>query len=1041
MKNRKKSLDYSFKRVIWISLMVLSSLVANAQQKNVQGVVVDQSGEPIIGASVMVKGTTNGIITDLDGKFSLSNIPEKGVITISYIGYKGQDISVIGKNMLRVTLEEDTEMLDEVVVVGYGTQKKSDVTGAMISVGEKELKSRPVSNAFEAMQGKAAGVDITSNERPGAIGEIRVRGVRSLTASNTPLYVVDGIPIMSSSGIETINPHDIESIDVLKDASATAIYGSRGANGVIMVTTKRGKEGKMTLSYSGTVTAETLQDRKELMNSDEYITWRRWAYYYSNPSVYPRADEPTQENDYKIFFGANDETAWNNIMKGWEGGTWDGSKVSTTDWGDMVTRTAISTEHTLSASGGTDKMNAYGSFGYLRNEGTMKGQEYTRYTAKTSIDLTPTKWFKMGLNINATYSIQQYGQSETGGTSTPKSIYASATRAFPYASPYDAEGNRVIYPGGDDMIKTAVDEWNYTDDERQQFRALGSFYAAIDFSDISPVVKGLKYRFNFGPDFRYYRNGIFIDKESVTRNGSSNYASKEHKQDFSWTLDNLLYYDRSFGKHTVGATLLQSATKYNYEKTYLRALNIPFSSQKWDALNKSNITALDGWDSDKTEQQLLSYMARVNYSFADKYLLTLSGRWDGASQLADGNKWAFFPSAALGWRIDQEDFLKDISWINQLKVRVGIGTTGNSAIDPYQTKGGIVSLFYPFGSTATPGYAASESLIDGGDVAMANKKLTWEKTSQYNFGIDFSFLQGRISGVLDIYTSKTKDLLMEMTIPALVGYTNTYANIGETSNKGFDLTLNTVNIQTRDFEWSSSISAAYQKDKIDNLANGKEDDIVNGWFIDESASVIYNYESAGIWKEEDAVEMAKFNENGHKFEVGMSRPVDQNDDYKIDANNDRVIIGHTRPRWTVGMTNTFIYKGFELSVFFSGRLDYTYNTGGENQTGRYVQRKINYYNENNKNAEYQKPIYNVSGGDAYRGILGYRDGSFIKLRNISLGYTFPRKVAQKMGLNNLKLYVQAKNPGMLYSKIDWLDMDSGNSTWNRGFTFGVNVDF
>lgn len=1054
MKNKRTSFYISLKGVTWILILLLSSFmyVANAQQKMLQGLVVDPSNEPIIGASVVVKGTTNGTITDFDGKFTLSNVPEKGIITITYIGYKKQDIPVAGKSTLKVTLAEDTETLDEVVVVGYGTQKKSDVTGAMISVGEKELKSRPVSNAFEAMQGKAAGVDITSNERPGEIGNINIRGVRSLTASNTPLYVIDGIPIMSSSGIETINPHDIESIDILKDASATAIYGSRGANGVVLVTTKKGKEGKMSLSYSGTVTAEALQDRTEMMNSDEYITWRRWAYHYSDPTVYPRGDQPTQENDYKIFLGANDATAWNNIMQGWSGSSWDGSKVPTTDWGDMVTRTAISTEHTLSASGGTDKMSAYGSFGYLRNEGTMKGQEYTRYTAKASVDLTPQKWFKMGATINTTYSTQQYGQSNTGGqVSGPGSIYAAAIKNFSYASPYDADGNRIVYPGGDDMVKTAVNEWQYTDDERQMFRAIGSFYASIDFSDISPIAKGLKYRINFGPDFRYYRNGIFIDEESVNRNGSSNYASKEHQQDFSWTLDNLIYYDRTFGKHTVGATLLQSATKYNYEQTYLRALNIPLASQKWDALDKTNITSLDDWNTEKTEKQLMSYMARVNYSFADKYLLTLSGRWDGASQLADGNKWAFFPSAALGWRIDQEDFLKEISWINQLKVRLGVGTTGNSAIDPYQTKGGIVSLFYPFGNTAIPGYAASESLVDNGNVAMANKNLTWEKTTQYNFGIDFSFLQGRISGVLDIYTSKTKDLLMQMTIPALTGYTSTYANVGETSNKGFDLTLNTVNIRTRDFEWSSSISAAWQKDKIDNLANGKEDDIVNGWFIGEGVGytqngviypgAIYNYESAGIWKEEDAAEMAKFNKNGHSFQVGMARPVDQNGDYRIDPNDDRVIIGHTRPRWTVGMTNTFNYKGFELSIFFSGRLDYTYNTGGEWQGGRYVQRKISYYNENNKNSDYQKPIYNVAGGDPYYNILGYRDGSFIKLRNISLGYTFPKKMVQGIGLNNLKLYVQAKNPGMLYSKIDWLDLDLGGSTWNRGFTFGVNVDF
>ncbi|SHF44830.1 SusC/RagA family TonB-linked outer membrane protein [Dysgonomonas macrotermitis] len=1049
MRKSKKRKLFKAKGMLTLILGFMSMFVF-AQTKTVTGTVVDEQGYEVIGVSVSVKGSATGTITDMDGKFSINASP-KDVLLVRYVGYVEQSVLVGTQTNIRIVLQEDTQLLDEVVVVGYGTQKKSDVTGAMISVGEKELKSRPVSNAFEALQGKAAGVDITSNERPGEIGNINIRGVRSLTASNTPLYVVDGIPIMSSSGIETLNTNDIESIDILKDASATAIYGSRGANGVVLVTTKRGKEGRLTLNYTGTVTVENIQDRMKMMNSDEYITWRRWGYYYLDPNVYPRGDQPTQDNDYKIFLGANDSYAWNNIMKGWASGTWDGSKVATTDWTDMVTRTAISTEHNLSVSGGTDKMSAYGSFGYLNNQGTLEGQEYTRYTAKASIDVMATKWFRMGVTINGTYSLQQYGQSTTGGSpSGPNSIYAAANANLPYAVPYDDEGNRIIYPGGDDAIKTAIDEWKYTDDERQMFRAIGSVYAMLDIGNLVPAVKGLKYRMNFGPDFRYYRRGIFLDEESVNRNGT-NYASKENQQDFSWTLDNLIYYDRTFGKHNLGATLLQSATKYNYEQTYLRAIDIPLASQKWNALSKANISSLDDWNSDMTEKQLLSYMGRINYSFDDKYLLTASGRWDGASQLAEGNKWAFFPSLALGWRLEQENFLKEVNWVSQLKLRLGMGTTGNSAIDPYQTKGAIVSLFYPYGNTAIPGYSASESLISNGNVAMANQDLTWERTTQYNLGVDFSFFKGRLSGILDVYTSKTKDLLMEMTIPALTGYTSTYANIGETSNVGFDLTLNTINVKTKDFEWSTSISAAWQKDKIDKLANGKEDDIVNGWFIGHGvgyrqgdtnySGVIYNYASAGLWKEEDAAEMAKFNANGHSFQVGMARPVDQNGDYKIDPNDDRVIIGHTRPRWTVGMGNTFTYKSFEFSFFLSGRLDYTYDTGGEWQGGRYVQRSISYYNENNKNADYQKPIYNVAGGDPYYNILGYKDGSFIKLRNISLGYTLPVKTARQLGVNNLKVYVQAKNPGLLYSKIDWIDPDLGGSTWNRGYTFGLNIEF
>ena len=1029
-----------------LCFMLFSSLTfyMYAQEKTIQGIVVDETNEPVLGASVIVRGTTNGVVTGLDGDFSIK-ANDSDVLVISYIGYSEQSIQVSGRTNIRVVLVEDTQLLEEVVVVGYGTQKKSDVTGAMVRVGSKELSARPVSNAFEAMQGKAAGVDITSNERPGELGNINIRGVRSLSASNAPLYVVDGIPLMSASGIETINPSDIESIDVLKDASATAIYGSRGANGVILVTTKRGREGRYTVNYSGTVMAETINDRTKMMNSSEYIDWRRWAYYYADPNSYPRGDQPTQENDYRIFLGANDPNAWENIMRGWAGGSWNGNNVHTTDWTDMVTRTGITHEHTVSASGGSDKMKGYASFGYLSNQGTMMGQEYERYTAKASLDISPVRWLDFGATITTTWSEQQYGQSTTGGqTSGPGSIYAAANNNFPYAVPYDNNGNRITYPGGDDMVKTSVDEYKYTDNERQIFRALGSFYAQLN------IYEGLKYRLNFGPDFRHRRNGIFIDEMSVNRNGSPNYVSLQNRRDFSWTLDNLLYYDKEWGAHKFGATFLQTASAWNFESSTMRALGIPLPSQKWNALSKTNVSSLDDWSSDFEERQLMSYMMRFNYSFSEKYLATVSGRWDGASQLAEGHQWSFFPSAALAWRMDQEGFIQDINWLNQFKLRLGVGVTGNSAVDPYQTKGEIQSLLYPHGSSLVSGYVTSEP-VAASELAMANRQLGWEKTTQYNLGVDYSLFNGRISGILDVYTSRTTDLLMKMAIPALTGYTSTYANIGETKNIGVDITLNTINIKTRDFMWETGINVAWQKDEIVSLANGKEDDIANTWFIGYPVGyslnntaypgVIYNYASAGLWQEEDRAEMEKFNANGHAFQVGMARPVDQNNDYRIDPNDDRVIIGHTRPRWTGGLTNTFTYKGVELSVFLYGRLGYTHNTDGEWQGGRYVQRNISYWNENNKNADYQKPIYNVAGGDPYYNILGYRSGSFIKIRNISLGYNLPVKYVKTLGLENLKVYAQIKNPGMLMSKIDWLDMDLGGSTWNRGITFGLNVGF
>ncbi|WP_408912674.1 SusC/RagA family TonB-linked outer membrane protein [Bacteroides sp. BFG-257] len=703
------------------NIMLMNKAKENASEKQaddnkVTGSIKDMAGEPIIGANVTIKGQSIGTITDIDGRFII-NAPANAILRVTYIGYIPQEIKVENKRELKIILQEDTETLDEVVVVGYGVQKKSDVTGAMIRVNSDELNSRPAANAFEAMQGKAAGVDIVSNERPGEIGTINVRGVRSLSASNTPLYVVDGIPLMSTSGIETLNPQDIESIDVLKDASATAIYGSRGANGVILVTTKQGKAGKMSLNYSGTMTIENLQDYSEMMNSAEYIEWRRWAYYYKEPNKYPRGDEPDKDSDYLIFNGAKDPYAWRNIEKGWAGGSWNASAVPTTDWADMVTQTGVTHEHTLSASGGTDKVQGYASIGYLDNEGTVKGQSYTRYTAKVSLNLDPTKWFKMGLNVNGTFSEQQYGSSAKAVgqmiSDRPSNLYAASTSLYPYAVPFDDEGNRIDYPGGDDKVKTIVNEWNYSENERRMFRAIGSLYAQLNLGEIFSPLKGLRYRFNFGPDFRSYRNGSFADANSVSREGT-NRASLTNQSDFSCTLDNLIYYDKEIGKHSLGVTLLQSATKYRYEESSMAALNIPLASAKWNALSKANISALDDWGSDLVEKQLLSYMFRLNYDYNSRYLLTVSGRWDGASQLAKGNKWAFFPSAALGWRLDQEGFLQDVSWLNQLKLRVGVGVTGNSAIDPYQTKGAVVPIYYPYGDSSTSGFVASDPVATGG---------------------------------------------------------------------------------------------------------------------------------------------------------------------------------------------------------------------------------------------------------------------------------------------------------------------------------------
>ncbi len=1014
---------------------LISSFSIKAQSFPVSGKVVDDSSKALEGATVLEKGTKNSTLTSLGGTFQINVSSGKAKLLISFVGHEPLEIAVDNKKQLSVLLKSVNENLSDVVVIGYATVKKKDVTGAVSGINQQDIKSRPVTTALEAMQGKVAGVDITSSERPGTLGDITIRGVRSLTASNSPLFVVDGIAL-STGTIDNINPNDIESIDILKDASATAIYGSRGANGVVIITTKTGKNGKTVLSLNSSVTVQKLHDGNVGMNAGQYIDFRRWAYYYSNPASFPRGDQPTIANDKFIFLASADPSAWANIAKGWASGTWDGSRVATTDWKGLVTQTGITNDQTLSVSGGSDKIKAYGSFGYLNNKGTSIGQAFTRYTGKSSIDIAATKWFSMGSNISVSYNVQEYGQSAAGSSavSATASIYESARALFPYAVPFDSAGNRIIYPGGDAAYKTIVNEVKYTKDERTNLRAFGSFYTQVDLGAIVPVLKGLKYRMNFGPDFSLYRDGIFVDGQSVIGAGI-NRASLAKGQTFSYTLDNLVYYDKTIKKHNFGVTLLQSFTKFSADSSSIAALGVPFSSQLWNALTQSNIspTNLTGYSSNLTQYQLLSYMARLNYGFADKYLLTVSVRQDGSSVLGTGHKNTVFPSAAVAWRMNRENFLEKVTWLNDLKLRLGVGVTGNSAIAPYSTQGALTSLFYPFINTTTPGSLPSGTL--------ANQALAWEKTTQYNVGVDFSILNRRINGAIDVYTSKTPNLLLQRSIPTVTGYNNIYANIGATANKGFDFSLNTVNLKTKDFIWATTTNISFQKEHIVSLSNGKQNDINNLWFIGQPVGVIYGYQSAGIWHNSDSLLYKKFNANGNVFSSGNVRPVDLNGDNKIDPNNDRKIIGNTRPNYIVGMTNTFSYKRFDLSIFLYGRLKYWYSTGGESEGGRGTQRLINYYTENTQHSEFQKPIYTAGAGDPYSVILGYQKASFIKIRNVSLSYNLNPASFKRMGLSSLRAYAQLANPGMLFSKIKYIDMDVVNSVSNRGITFGINAAF
>jgi len=1027
-----------WQRLLFLALMMVGSTVAMAQGK-VSGTVVDAKGEAIIGASVIVKGTSTGTVTDYDGNFTIQNVPENGSLVISYVGYRNQTIAVAGKSQLNVTLEEDRQLLDEVVVVGYGVQKKSDVTGALAHLESKDLTSMPVSNALEAMQGKAAGVDITNSQRPGEVGTIVVRGQRSIDANNGPLYVVDGMTIQNG-GIENINPADIESIEVLKDASSTAVYGSRGANGVVLVTTKKGKEGKLSLNYSGTVTFSNLSNVSEMMGAAEWLKYSRYAYY--NSGAYGDGT-PNYDLDYKIY--GNVPASWANIEKGWSAdhSTFDYSKVGSYDWESQGKRTGIAHEHTLSASGGTEKFKGYASFGYLDEKGVMPGQSYQRFTFNTSFEGKMLPYFTMGMTMNASYGTQEYGYSFTKSTTGAGDYYNALRGMLPWSVPYDADGNYIEYPTGDVNIQNPIDELKYTKNQRKNFRINGSVYGQLDFGKIWKPLEGLSYRIQFGPELQYYRAGTANAADGINGAGRNQVVYNPYQR-VAWTLDNIINYNKKIADiHSIGITLLQSASDYHYETGNIRA-NVATAEELWYN-TKSNNDPTD-YSTGLTESSMSSYMARINYSLMDRYLLAASMRWDGASQLSPGKKWASFPSISLGWRMEQEKFMQNIKWIDQLKLRIGWGISGNAAIAPYATKGSVQDLTYTWGKVAEVGYVPSDPNAKS-PALIANQNLGWEKTTQWNYGIDFSFLNGRLGGAFDVYTTKTKDLLMSTTIPSLNGYTATMANVGETSGWGIDLQINALPVKTKDFEWSSTLSWSLDRNKIEKLANGVTENINKSWFVGEEIGVYYDYVYDGIWKTSEAEQAAVY---GRK--PGQIRVKDLNGDGKIDGNNDRAIVGNTRPRWSGGWRNTFTYKQVELSFFIYSRWKFLVPAGSVNLDGRYAMRSLDYWVAGeNEDAEYYGPGTNGQSADTYASSMNYQDGSFIKMRNISLGYNFTKKQLAPLGLNTLKIYVQAMNPFTIYSKCKWLDTDMmnydnntrnfGTTTTIRSWVVGLNVGF
>lgn len=703
MKNLKEKLKQYYK--LFFTLILLTSSVSMfAQTRTITGNIVDNSGIPIIGATILVAGTTNGTTTDLDGDFTLGNVSSNDVLQISYIGYVTQTITLGNQTNMQIILSEDTQALDELIVIGYGVQRKSDLTGALSRVTEEQIKERPVQNALQALQGKVTGVDISSNNRPGELASIRIRGNRSINASNEPLYVVDGIPLASGS-MTDINPNDISSIEVLKDASATAIYGSRGANGVVLVQTKKGVEGRVTVGYDGSVSFNRIDPFTDYMNSGQLLDWQRSPYINGGTYGGAYGTAPDMERDMVLFMGSQ------NYMRRILGTAYqldaNGNQVlrpSTADeramgyadqvpiynadnlfdqnWPDLVTRTGITNNHQISLSSGSERSKLYMSVSYLNQESPMVDQDYERFTANINGSVNPVKWLNVGASLNANYSIQNYGMMNNTGNSTAKDSYGQAQAIMPYAPAYDEDGNLMnpgsgFGPSGDNVLLNIKNGIN----ENRAYSVMSSNFAEID------VTSWLKYRMNLGAQFRHNRDGSFYDKDYTNPIGSKPPASvpmtgyNRNASSFSWVMENLLFINKNWNnKHALNVTLLQSAQETRNENLWVRSQDLLYSSALWYSLSSNGVGRPHGYGSGYSNYALASYMGRVNYSLMDKYLLTATGRWDGSSVLAPGNKWDFFPSLAAAWKMEQEPFIQEIDWIDQLKMRYGWGVTGNSAV-------------------------------------------------------------------------------------------------------------------------------------------------------------------------------------------------------------------------------------------------------------------------------------------------------------------------------------------------------------------------
>lgn len=999
---QKYKMPISRLRMMVCLIGMLLPMCMFAQQITVQGVVKDQTGETVIGASVMEKGTTNGTITGIDGDFSL-NMSPNGTLIVSFVGYKTQEVQVKGQKQLQVVLSEDAEMLDEVVVIGYGTMKKSDLTGAVSSIGNKDIKDSPVSNLGQAIQGKISGVQIVDAGKPGDNVSIKIRGLGSINNCD-PLVVIDGVP--TDLGLSSLNMADVERLDVLKDASATAIYGSRGANGVVMITTKRGTEGKGKLAVSANYSFQNATNVPSLLNAAQYAEL---------------------SNDMMVNSGRNPNPEWANPSELGAG----------TDWMDELLRTGVMQNYTVSYSGGNEKSHYYVSGGFLDQSGIVKSVNYRRFTFQSNSDAQVLKWLKFSNNITFSADTKKSGSYNIGDVLKALPIYPVKNEDGSWSGP---DGNSEWYGstrnpiGPTELDKSQTDGYNF----------LANLTAELTFT------KWLKFKSTFGYDAKFWFIDNFTPKynwKPTPTEETSRY--KSDNKSFTYLWDNYFLFDHTFAeKHRVGLMAGMSA-QWN-TNDYLNAQkNVFMFDNVHEMDNGEEMYAIGG---NGTEWALLSYMARVNYSYEDRYLLTATIRRDGSSRFGKKHRWGTFPSVSVAWRASQEKWFPKNDYINDLKVRAGYGVTGSQAsVGNYSYLASYNTSVYPFGISSGNQTALVSSTL-------ANPYIHWEEVAQTNIGFDASLFNSRVMFSFDAYLKETRDMLVKASIPITSGFedtTTTYTNAGKVRNQGIEMSLHTINL-TGELGWETNLTATYNKNKIKDLNSDVPYYInqINNSYVtmlakDYPINVFYGYVTDGIFQNQSEV-------NTHAVQPGAEpgdiRFKDLNNDGVIN-DSDRTVIGNPNPSWLFSMNNSLSYKGFELSVFLQGiagnkiynanNIDNTGMAAAYNQTTDVLKR---WQGEGTSNsmprAVFGDPNQNTRVSDRF-----VENGSYLRLKNITLSYTFPKQWLQKAQIENARLSLSCENVATItgYSGFDpevgINGIDQNRYPISRTFSLGLNFNF